>query len=289
MPTQSLVLESPARITLSLDIVRKIPSGPLCGYHELGVVKHKINLFDTIRFSRANRFSLHCDNPEIPTDERNVCTRVVSLMRHRFCVSDNVSVDIKKRIPAEGGLAGGSSNVATTINALNVLWGLNLSVQEKMSLGREIGRDVPFFFIERGFAFDTETTRDPEEISSRMSLWIVLVFPDFGVSTREAYGMIDYARIHTRARDTVVLREKIQRGERDWIRYAHNDFEYCVFSANPQLKRIRQDMLDAGSLVALMTGSGSTLFGIVENKCQAVRVARALPYRTHIATSYESF
>ena len=99
------------RITLALDIVRKLSDGPLAGYHELGIVKHQIDLFDTISVVEADSTSLSCDHPLVPRDKTNICWRAVDLVKQKRGVVRNVAIAIQKNIPVMGGLAGGSARL----------------------------------------------------------------------------------------------------------------------------------------------------------------------------------
>lgn len=286
--SREIVRQSPARITLSLDIIQKVTKGKFSGYHELGIIKQKLELLDQVSVKEADRFSLSCSDSKIPTDKRNVCTQAYDLLKSRCGMEKSASIYIEKHIPAEGGLAGGSSNAATTLLALNELWGLGLTQSKLISLGREIGMDVPFFCIPDNNAYDTEVTGILEPIETSLRFYFVLVFPSFGVSTQEAYREIDYALIAKDRLKTKTLKEAlVQDRKQDIVENIHNDFEISVFYKYPRLRKMKQDILEAGALSVSMTGSGSTLFGIARDRDHAQEIASRLPYKTAITVTRE--
>jgi 4-diphosphocytidyl-2-C-methyl-D-erythritol kinase len=194
-----------------------------------------------------------------------------------------VRITIGKRIPVMGGLAGGSTNAATTILLLNELWGLSLSREELVTLGREIGMDVPFYFV-GNTAFDSEAGLRLEPIATTSSFDFVLACPEFGVSTREAYAGIDYSVIGSKAGLTESMRAAFLAGNcAGVVSCMHNDFEYSVFQRNPRLALIKQELQDAGCLGAMMTGSGSTVIGIAQNAVHAESVRKRISCRTIIS------
>ena len=144
--TNSLHLESPAKVNLRLEILKRREDG----YHELRTVFQKISLHDTLYFSLKRRkgVSITADHPKLPVGKKNLVYRAVQSMLKVSGYRGGVHVEIEKRIPLGAGLGGGSSNAATSMKALNQLLEINLSEKELMGMGLEIGADVPFFFLE---------------------------------------------------------------------------------------------------------------------------------------------
>ena len=200
-----LTARSYTRVTLALDIVRRIDDGPYKGYHELGTIKHKIDLFDTIGVEDSAEDAIECSDPLVPHDGRNICLAVAARLRRKFGIDRSVRITIGKKIPVMGGLAGGSANAATTLALLNRLWGLDLSTAECIDLARLVGMDVPYYFV-GGTAFDAEAGLRLEPIESTCSFTFVLACPEFGVSTSAAYAGLDYGTIGRAAKDTALMR-----------------------------------------------------------------------------------
>ncbi len=271
------------RVTLALDVVRRIADGPRAGYHELAVVKHQIDLYDTIRIEEAECDRLVCNQPGVPTDTTNICLKAAELMRRRFGVTRSVAITIEKRIPVMGGLAGGSANAATAIGMLDRLWGLGAERTELMAVGRELGMDVPYYFV-GGTALDAEVGGEPERIETSIGFDFVLVIPRFGVSTREAYAGLDYGRTGRNGRCTKDMVRALRRGDFGGVvRNAHNDFEFSVFETHPELADLRRVLLECGCRAAFLSGSGSTVVGIAESREAARGVAAVIGARPEVS------
>lgn len=267
-----VVEKSFTRITLALDIIRKIDEGPYTGYHELNIIKHQINVYDVISIKPSEKMRITCNNPAVPVDERNICRQVVDMVKEQFDREENVHISIEKSIPVRGGLAGGSANAATVLSMLNGLWNLNLDTQALRGIGRTIGMDVPYYFTGKT-AFDTEATGVLDPIPTDCSFHFVLAIPDFGVSTRQAYNNIDYTRIAQNGDKTLQMRNALTAGDHDTvITLLHNDFEESVFKNYPQLKQLKEELINAGCLNAVMSGSGSTIIGITKNNAHSEEI-----------------
>ncbi|HMD67360.1 MAG TPA: hypothetical protein VKF42_00680, partial [Chitinivibrionales bacterium] len=134
------------RITLALDIIGKVRSGPFAGFHELSAIKHAISLHDTLTVKDSPQIHIVCDNPLVPLDGSNICWKVADILKNEFSISRNVTVTIEKRIPVQGGLAGGSADAAVMFLLLLELWGLDIDKNKLIDLSRTAGMDVPFYF-----------------------------------------------------------------------------------------------------------------------------------------------
>ncbi|MCL2690140.1 MAG: 4-(cytidine 5'-diphospho)-2-C-methyl-D-erythritol kinase [Chitinispirillia bacterium] len=273
---------SPTRLTLALDIVRRLESGSLCGYHELGIIKHQVALADTLHVEPYRCDLIECDNPLVPLDHSNICLRACELVRKQFNIGEPLKIVIEKRIPVMGGMAGGSANAAAMLVILNELWELHLTQEQFCGLGRQLGMDVPFFFTGKT-AFDSEATGVLESVNTKIKFYFILALPDFGVSTKDAYGSLDYSRVGKSILLTSNLKTAFEQGNLEKAaRCVHNDFEISVFERFPRLKEIRASLLKAGCLAAGMSGSGSTMYGIASDHAHAKKAADSLDCRTLI-------
>ncbi len=279
-------VKSYTRVTLALDIVKKIQDGQFAGYHELGIIKHKIDLHDTIEISDSKEMAITCDNPLVPCDSSNICWKAAVLLKERYGVRSNVKITIEKHIPVMGGLAGGSANAATTLSALSAYWNLNLSMNDLISLGRILGMDVPFYFTS-DTAFDTEATGVIRPILHTTAFTFVLAIPDFGVSTKDAYQGIDYNLIGKSVEKTRLLEDSLLRNDSASVYPSmHNDFELTVFKKFPALDALKKQLIDKGCLASVMSGSGSTVLGIAESLKHAEKIQKALNCKVILASSY---
>jgi len=254
------------RITLALDIVKKITQGEFAGYHELGIIKHQINLGDVITIEKSDAMKISCDNPQVPSDETNICWQTADLIKKEFGVKENVSIHIEKKIPVQGGLAGGSANAAETMKLLLELWDIEIPLSRKISLSRKLGMDVPFYFYGKT-AFDSEAAQDLYPIENNCpKMFFLLVIPPFGVSTKEAYKKIDYSKIGKNIDKTEAMKTAVKNGEFEKIKKnVHNDFEQIVYLSHPELQSIKNNLLQRGAKAAVMSGSGSTILGVFDS------------------------
>jgi 4-diphosphocytidyl-2-C-methyl-D-erythritol kinase len=280
--------KSYTRLTLALDIVRKLPSGMHAGKHELNTIKHQISLHDVIAVEPAQRMEIVCDHPQVPLNGTNVCWRVAESLKACGKVAENVRIHIEKHIPVQGGLAGGSANAASVIRLLDRMWNLNLPTEQLCDIGRSVGMDVPFFLL-GNTAFDTEATGILEPVLTKLAFDFVLYVPDFGVSTAQAYGSIDYSLIARRLDETRRMRAALTRGEKEAVITAmHNDFESSVFPLHPRLMIMKTELLRAGCCAAYLTGSGSTLVGVARDADHAHDISGRLRGRALVVRSKEN-
>jgi 4-diphosphocytidyl-2-C-methyl-D-erythritol kinase len=273
------------RVTLALDIIGTIAEGRYKGFHELSTIKHRIGLYDTITVEDSTVTQLRCSHPSVPLDNTNICWKALDAVKNACHIDKNVSISIEKNIPVFGGLAGGSANGASTLKLLNKLWDLGLSAGEMMDLGRSVGMDIPYYFI-GNTAFDSESTGILEPIHTSLSFDFVLVIPDFGVSTREAYKNIDYNLIARNIEKTGSMKKAFLANHQDEVIGAiHNDFELSVFKRYPQLQLIKNKLLDLGCVNAVMSGSGSTIIGILHQSADGEKIQKEIGYASLIVSS----
>jgi 4-diphosphocytidyl-2-C-methyl-D-erythritol kinase len=225
-----------AKINWSLRIVRKREDG----YHDIDTVFQTISLADTLTFERADRFALTCSDRTIPVDDRNLVAKAA-----RALGADRVAIHIEKRIPAGGGLGGGSSNAAVTLMTLSKMFSIDAPLDQ---LALKLGSDVPFFLI-GGRAHGTGRGEILTPLPDIDPVPLLLVMPRERVSTREAFQLV------WRPLPSAVA---VPLG----AAAPTNDFEEPIFARYPRLREYKQRLLQAGATFAAMSGSGSTIFGV---------------------------
>ncbi|MGD0917570.1 MAG: 4-(cytidine 5'-diphospho)-2-C-methyl-D-erythritol kinase [Thermodesulfobacteriota bacterium] len=262
---ERLHLESPAKVNLRLEILKKRKDG----YHELRTVLQKIDLHDTIYFSlkKENGISIVTDHPDLPVGKRNLVYQAVQSILERSDYTGGLHIRIEKRIPLGAGLGGGSSNAAATLKALNQLLRMNLPEKELMGMGLRIGADIPFFFME-GSAIGSGIGERLKEIELA-GLWYVLIYPNFQVSTRWAYQNFVLTKVRFRLNFYRLLRTP--EGIAHILR---NDLEEVVSRQYPQIDIMKRIILGTGALGALMTGSGPTVFGVFSEEEDALEACQ---------------
>jgi 4-diphosphocytidyl-2-C-methyl-D-erythritol kinase len=252
-----LKLPSFAKINWTLRIFGKRPDG----YHEVATILQSISLCDELTFEPRDdgQISLTCDDPDIPLDDSNLIVKAAHAL-HRS--GQGVSVALTKRIPAKGGLGGGSSNAAVTLLALNQLWNRALENTDLLKIASGLGADVPFFLI-GGSAEGTGTGTDLCSVADVEQKQLIVITPNVSVSTSDAYEALNRGSLTT-SNSASILSSSFARpvcgDSGQWS--LQNDFEVAIFEIEPEIKRAKMALLDAGARGALLAGSGSSVFGI---------------------------
>ena len=246
------------KINIGLRVVRKREDG----YHDLETIFYPVyGLHDELEVEIADEFAFLQDGIEVdclPTD--NLIYKVYQRMQEHFPQIGNVRIRFKKNIPFGAGLGGGSSDAAHMAIALNEIFQLGLTQKQLAEEVRPLGADCPFFIYNTPcYAEGIGDKLTP--ISLDLSgMRLVMIKPDCGVSTKEAYAGI-------KPKGSSELLKVVQNGS-ELFKVATNDFEDTVFVAHPEIAEIKQRLLDAGAVYAAMSGSGSTVFGLFEHDAE---------------------
>ncbi len=230
----------------------------------------------TIRDGRPGRIALRCDDAALAADQTNLVYRAAQLVLDQVDRPVDLSINLSKRIPLGAGLGGGSSDAAATILGLTHLLGLDWPIERMSEIGQQVGSDVPFFFLAPA-AVVTGRGEEVRPVGVRGTRWIVLVNPGFPVETKWAYQQLSASRPGVRPLSPA-LQQLGNRSSLDWseiMPLVENDFEAPVFAAHPLLKEIKQRLLSLGAEVALLSGSGATMFGVFSDQAGAERAAAA--------------
>jgi 4-diphosphocytidyl-2-C-methyl-D-erythritol kinase len=226
--------------------------------------------------ARRGPLTVTCDEPDIPTDQRNLVWKAASLL-HRLTTGRqspprDIVIDLRKRVPSEAGLGGGSSNAAMTLLALNKLWKLDLDLATLSRIGARLGADVPYFLV-GGTALGLGRGDDIYPLADMPKIHVVILRPGFGVATADAYQWHDE---ESRRASREPAPRALPAGWPAWAATLRNDLEVPVVRHHPAIGRIRQSLMDAGARFAAMSGSGSAVFGLFERGDAARRTANDL-------------
>jgi 4-diphosphocytidyl-2-C-methyl-D-erythritol kinase len=264
-------LPSFAKINWSLRILGR----RLDGYHEVRTVLQTVSLRDRLHFaahSDADRpdILLSCDDAEIPLGVDNLIVRAANALRYFCGVKAGAVIHLEKRIPAKGGLGGASSNAAVVLLGLTRLWNLSLSQSALIAIGATLGADVPFFLLggcalATGIGTDLRAIDDSNAGEARK--YLVIVTPNATVSTAAAYQSLKAPAL-TSPNDASILSISYaeELSELSHLCDPHNDFEEVIFGSEPEIRRAKEALLEVGASSSLLAGSGSSVFGIFENK-----------------------
>ena len=256
---------APAKINLSLHILRKRPDG----YHDLASVMQQISIYDELTYTLCPEgIALHCPGTDLPTDEQNLVYRAAQALFNHAGYQGGVEIILNKKIPSAAGLGGGSSDAATTLMVLNDLCSLNVCQNELMKIGAKLGADVPFFIFGRR-AFATGIGDQLQVLPEMPKLNMILINPAFPLSTKAVYSGLNLTL--TKKKNSYSIPRFYALG--DVIRELHNDLEDVSLKIHPELNDFKQMLMKEGALGALMSGSGPTLFGVFADE-KSAREAR---------------
>ncbi len=264
--------KAPAKINLTLDVLYKRPDA----FHEVEMVMTTVDLADRIwlRARTDGQIVIKTSDHFIPNDHRNLAFQAAELLMKKFTVTEGVDITIEKSIPVAAGLAGGSSDAAATLRGLNRLWQLGLTMEELAEIGSEIGSDIPFC-VHGGTALATGRGEIIEKIASPPNCWVVLAKPAISVSTASIYGNLKIDE--SPHPNTKAMLEALE--NKDYKQMCHmlgNVLEPVTMSLYPEVAMLKEQMKKFGADAVLMSGSGPTVFGFVENEARVRRVYNGL-------------
>ena len=261
-----------AKINLTLDTLYKRDDG----YHEVEMIMTTIDLNDRLSFEKRNdqRIVLNVDETFIPSDERNLAYRAALLMMEAYQLKQGVTITLEKNIPVAAGLAGGSSDAAAKMRGMNRLFELNRPLDELSALSAEIGSDIPFCVYGT-----TAICRGRGEILEQLpkppSTWVIVAKPQAGLSTPEIYGGLDLNQpfpVHT----AQCLQALENNDYQMMCESLSNRLEPVSMALQPEIAKIKSNMLNNGADGALMSGSGPTVYGFAQRERQARHIYNAV-------------
>ena len=248
-----------AKINLGLEVLRKREDG----YHDLDMIMTNLNLYDELYFEDhpGKSIIIECEELEHLRPEENLIYKAIDNLRSRYGIDRGVKVRVVKRIPEKAGLGGGSADCAAALRAMNKLWDLNLSLEQLAAIGSELGSDVPFC-VHNKTARVGGRGEVLEFIEEMPFTYIVLVIPPFRHSTTEIFRNFNVH--HENSGKIESLEETVKAGDLNRIAEGlFNDLEKGL--PGTEVAEIKRDLLAAGALQALMSGSGSAVYGLCLN------------------------
>ncbi|WP_035212061.1 4-(cytidine 5'-diphospho)-2-C-methyl-D-erythritol kinase [Alkalicoccus chagannorensis] len=266
-----MIVKAPAKINLTLDVIRKRSDG----YHEVEMVMTTVDLADRVYLEeREHGIHIESDNGFLPLDRSNLAWQAASLLIKRCGVKKGADIYIEKRIPMSAGLAGGSTDAAAVLRGLNELWQLGLTLDELAELGAAIGSDVPFC-VYGGTAVARGRGEELEFLPAPPACWVVLAKPKNGVSTKEIYKRLRFNQMtHP---DTQGMIDAVKAADLDGIcsRLA-NVMEPVTFELEPEVRMIKDRLAQYGADGTVMSGSGPTVFALCRSESRAERLYNGL-------------
>ena len=266
-------LEARGKINLTLDVLGKRPDG----YHEVEMIMQSIELADVLHFSLRDdgEIVLISEVEGVDDSKDNLIYKAAVKLKDLYKVAKGAQIILEKNIPVAAGLAGGSADAATTLQGLNKLWELNLPMEKLCEIGAELGSDIPFCL--RG---GTMLAQGRGEVLSSLPVmpecYVVLAKPNVGVSTAWVYGNYDGDKIVAHPKTKMVVEELTKKNLEGVADLLCNVLESVTIKKYNEIAELKEKMLEFGARASLMSGSGPTVFGLVEDKDKAERLAREL-------------
>ena len=252
---------APAKLNLSLQVFGKRPDG----YHNIRSVMVPVSLYDEVTVEEADAgISVECDAPGVPTDAANSCHKAAALFLAWAGTPAGVRIRIRKAIPPESGLGGGSSDAAAALKGLIALTGKHPPPEALLAMAVRVGADVPFF-LPGGAALVEGIGERLTPLPWNVPFHAVIVRPAFGLSTREGYARLGREPGDPPPRGNVPSFRTFT----DVAAAVRNDFEEAWGPTHPEIAAIRRELLSAGAEAAGLSGSGSALFGLFASECLA--------------------
>ena len=265
-----LRVRSFAKINLALAVLGKRPDG----FHEIRTVFQSIDLHDELEFHESAGLQLECESlPDLPAEQNLAWKAAEALSRHAGS-SRGVRILLKKNIPPGAGLGGGSSNAAAALLGLCRLWNLEVPRLELTSLAAGLGSDVPFF-LEGGTALGIGRGEEIYPLPPTASAPLIVVYPGVHVSTAEAYRSLNLRLTSREATHKIQsLCGRLSDGL-DFLAGIFNDFETSILPAYPAILEAKNFLIHRGAAAAMLSGSGSSVFGFFLDEESAFAAARA--------------
>ncbi len=267
-----------AKVNLGLEIEGVMPDG----YHRIRTIFQSIDLFDILSFEIIDSgIEIEGNREDMPWNKENLIYRAIEKFKKEFGIKEGIRVFVEKKIPPGSGLGGGSSNAGCTLIALREFFCKGMEIKELIPIARQIGADVPYFLY-GGTCLGEGRGDVIKEIKDIENLYFCLVIPDFKVSSKEAYNDWDKSRLTFSTKNS-----NIKRLERHFdLGYLRNDLEEIVFRKYKDLERIKEKMREEGFKKVLMSGSGSCIFGIIDDMEKAEKLKSIfINYRVEIVRS----
>lgn len=265
---KEIVLAARAKINLTLDVLDK----RFDGYHEVAMIMQSVELADRVYLCEADRLTLETNDERLPADESNLAFRAAALLLREYGLRRGALIRLEKRIPLAAGLAGGSADAAAVLMGLSALWNLSLSRAELHRLGASLGSDVPFCFA-GGTALATGRGEVITQLVDLPVRPVVLAKLPAGVATAHVYQNFRPENVYQRPDTQKVLTAVRQADWRTIESNLVNVLETVTIKETPEIAAVKELMLSSGAAGSLMSGSGPTVFCLVDDEATAQAVA----------------
>lgn len=256
-----MIYKAPAKINLCLDVIKKREDG----YHELEMIMQTVSLYDEIEITKDSEISIDCNKKNIPLNNKNLAWKAAEVFFKYTSLSGGCKIYINKKIPDGAGLGGGSSDAATVLLALNDIYNTKLTDSELINMAVKIGADVPFFIL-KGTCIAKGIGEILTKIKNNTNPYILIYKPSFSISTKWAYENLKFESKPKYNVNQIV--KNLENKDYDF-KDIFNYLEDVSIKEYPEINNIKNKMKILGATSSLMSGSGSSVFGIFNDESNA--------------------
>ncbi|MBZ4645400.1 MAG: ispE [Clostridia bacterium] len=281
-------IKSRAKINITLDVLNKREDG----YHNVKMIMQTVDLYDVLHLEKIeNGIEIKTNLPYLPIDEKNIAYKAAQLFFNTLDINDaGIKINIQKNIPVAAGLAGGSTNAAAVLIAMNKMFKTSLNTDQLMQMGKKLGADVPYCIL--GGTALAEGIGDILTLLPPMpTAIVVLAKPPISVSTAHIYGKLKVENITMRPDTEAIINAIYNQDIIAIARGMYNVLEAVTAKEYRVINRIKNIMLGSGALGSIMSGSGPTVFGIFEHEVsarKAVNKLRTIASDIFVVNTYNS-
>lgn len=268
-----ITLRAYGKVNLGLDVLRRLENG----YHEVKMIMQTVDLYDLLTFEKMDGagVEIHSSQPDLPVGEDNIIYKACGLMMSEYGLTGGVKVTLEKNIPVAAGMAGGSTDAAAALTAMNSLYDLGLSQKELLELGVKIGADVPYCVMQ-GTALSEGIGEQLTALAPMPECTMVIAKPPVGVSTKWVYQNLKASELSDHP-DIDGMVDALKAGDlRGVTDRMANVLETVTIPVHREIAQIKDIMLENGAMNSLMSGSGPTVFGIYDDADAAEQTAEKL-------------
>ena len=266
-------LKALAKINLGLDVLGRRENG----YHDVRMVMQSIYLYDEVKIEKteAPGIALASNLSFLPTGEGNIAYKAAQLLTEEFEIGEGIKITLNKHIPVAAGLAGGSSNAAAVLFGMNRMFRLGLTQDELMARGVRLGADVPYCIM-RGTVLAEGIGEELSVLPAMPKCTVLIAKPPVSVSTKVVYEALDAEEIVEHPDIDGIIEGLKKHSLKQVAACMGNVLEDVTIPMHPVIDRSKQEMIDAGALNAMMSGSGPTVFGLFESRAAAREAQRRI-------------
>ena len=262
-----MIVRAPAKINIFLEVTSRRKDG----YHNIESLMRPVSLYDRLVIKPQSKdVTLRCNLKDLPVDDSNIVMKAAILLKNELNIDKGAHIYLEKNIPMGAGLGGGSSDAAAVLNGLLRLWKRRLSQKKLLSLAKKLGADVPFFVI-GGSAVARGIGEKLTRVKNLAPAYVLLVNPGFGIATAKVYKKLRFPLTKKQKINRILKLLKHRAQFQEWAGLMFNRLEEAVLKDYPEIGRIKEVFKFHG-YSSLMSGSGSTVFGLIGDKKAAEKL-----------------